>query len=158
MRFLVAGSGTHEAELKAQAERLGLMRHGAFMGWIGDDVLRSLYRIADLCVVPSIYEPFGLVALEAMASGCPCIVADTGGLREVVPNDDVGLRFRSRDPRSLAQMMERVLANPALRFRLVTEAAAHVLRFDWSDVAARTDEVYDGLAARGAKRRPAVLR
>ena len=49
-------------------------------GWIGDDVLHSLYRIADLCVVPSIYEPFGLVALEAMASGCPCIVADTGGL------------------------------------------------------------------------------
>ena len=89
-------------------------------------MLRSLYRIADLCVVPSIYEPFGLVALEAMASGCPCIVADTGGLREVVPNEDVGLRFRSRDPRSLAQMMEWVLANPALRFRLVTEASAHV--------------------------------
>ena len=61
-------------------------------------MLHSLYRIADLTVVPSIYEPFGLVALEAMASGCPCIVADTGGLREVVPNEDVGLRFRSRDP------------------------------------------------------------
>src|SRR4051812_22938441 len=83
--FLVAGSGTAEAELKAQAERLGLMRHGAFAGWTGDDELHSLYRIADLCLVPSIYEPFGLVALEAMASGCPCIVADTGGLREVVP-------------------------------------------------------------------------
>ena len=93
VRFLVAGSGTHEAELKRQARKLGLMRHGTFMGWIGDDVLHSLYRIADLCVVPSIYEPFGLVALEAMASGCPCIVADTGGLREVVPNADVGLRF-----------------------------------------------------------------
>ena len=84
-----------------------------------------------------------------MASGCPCIVADTGGLREVVPNEDVGLRFRSRDPRSLAQMMEWVLANPALRFRLVTEASAHVARFDWADVARRTDEVYDALAARG---------
>jgi glycogen(starch) synthase len=158
VRFLVAGSGTHEGELKAQAERLGLLRHGEFLGWIGDDVLRSLYRIADLCVVPSIYEPFGLVALEAMASGCPCIVADTGGLREVVPNEDVGLRFRSRDPRSLAQMMEWVLANPALRFRLVTEASAHVARFDWSDVARRTAEVYGTLAARGPKRRPAGLR
>jgi len=157
VRFLVAGSGTHEAELKAQARRLGLERHGTFLGWIGDDVLRSLYRIADLCVVPSIYEPFGLVALEAMASGCPCIVADTGGLREVVPNEDVGLRFRSRDPRSLAQMMEWVLANPALRFRLVTEASAHVARFDWADVARRTDEVYGALSARGAKRRPATL-
>ena len=157
VRFLVAGSGTHEAELKAQARSLGLERHGSFLGWIGDDVLRSLYRIADLCVVPSIYEPFGLVALEAMASGCPCIVADTGGLREVVPNEDVGLRFRSRDPRSLAQMMEWVLANPALRFRLVTEASAHVARFDWADVARRTNEVYDALSTRGAKRRPATL-
>ena len=85
MRFLIAGIGTAEAELKEQAERLGLMEHGTFVGWTGDDVLHSLYRIADLCVVPSIYEPFGLVALEAMASGCPTIVADTGGLREVVP-------------------------------------------------------------------------
>src|SRR5208282_1272573 len=142
VRFLVAGSGTHEAELKAQAQRLGLSEHGTFLGWIGDDVLHSLYRIADLCVVPSIYEPFGLVALEAMASGCPCIVADTGGLREVVPNDDVGLRFTSRDPRSLARMVERVLTSEALRERLVAEASEHVLRFDWVDVAAQTRDVH----------------
>src|SRR3954449_11429504 len=55
-RFLVAGSGTHEAELHKQAEELGLMEHGTFLGWIGDDVLHSLYKIADLTVVPSIYE------------------------------------------------------------------------------------------------------
>ena len=67
MRFLVAGSGTHEAELKKQAEELGLSESGTFLGWIGDDVLHSLYRIADLCVIPSLYEPFGLVALEAMS-------------------------------------------------------------------------------------------
>jgi glycogen(starch) synthase len=152
VRFLVAGSGTHEAELKGQARRLGLMRHGTFLGWIGDDVLHSLYRIADLCVVPSIYEPFGLVALEAMASGCPCIVADTGGLREVVPNDDVGLRFRSRDPRSLAAMMERVLTDDALRDRLVAEASEHVLTFGWADVARQTRREYEALAARPARR------
>ena len=79
------------------------MEHGTFLGWIGDDVLHSLYRIADVCVVPSIYEPFGLVALEAMASGCPCIVADTGGLREVVPHEEAGLRFRARDPEALVR-------------------------------------------------------
>jgi glycogen(starch) synthase len=151
VRFLVAGSGTHETELKAQARRLRLTRHGTFLGWIGDDVLHSLYRIADLCVVPSIYEPFGLVALEAMASGCPCIVADTGGLREVVPNEDVGLRFRSRDPRSLATMMERVLTDDALRERLVAEAAEHVRTFDWADVARQTLAVYDVLGARSAR-------
>jgi len=146
VRFLVAGSGTHEAELKAQAERLGLNEHGTFLGWIGDDVLHSLYRIADLCVVPSIYEPFGLVALEAMASGCPCIVADTGGLREVVPvGERVGLRFNGGDAEHLGVMIERLLVDDALRDRLVTEASEHVLRFDWFDVAQRTRGIYDGL-------------
>jgi glycogen(starch) synthase len=77
-----------------------------------------------------------------MVSGCPCIVADTGGLREVVPNEDVGLRFRSRDPRSLATMVERVLTDDDLRDRLVTEASEHVLRFDWTDVARQTGDLY----------------
>jgi glycogen synthase len=143
VRFLVAGSGTHEAELKAQAERLGLGEHGTFLGWIGDDVLHSLYRIADLCVIPSIYEPFGLVALEAMASGCPCIVADTGGLREVVPvGERVGLRFNGGDAEHLGVMIERLLVDDELRDRLVTEASEHVLRFDWDDIALRTRDIY----------------
>ncbi len=146
VRFLVAGSGTHELELKDQAERLGLSEHGTFLGWIGDDVLHSLYRIADLCVVPSIYEPFGLVALEAMASGCPCIVADTGGLREVVPvGERVGLRFNGGDAEHLGVMIERLLIDGELRDRLVTQASEHVLRFDWDDIALRTRGIYDGL-------------
>jgi glycogen(starch) synthase len=156
VRFLVAGSGTHEAELKAQAERLGLLEHGTFMGWIGDDVLHSLYRIADLCVVPSIYEPFGLVALEAMASGCPCIVADTGGLREVVPHEAVGLRFTSRDPRSLEAMVERLLTQDELRERLVAEASEHVLRFDWTEIAAETARLYEQLCSVAGPLRDAV--
>ena len=114
------------------------MEHGTFVGWIGDDVLHSLYRIADVCVVPSIYEPFGLVALEAMASSCPCIVADTGGLREVVPHDEVGLRFRAKDPESLAEMTVRVLDDAELCRRLTAEAFEHLRRFDWGDVAERT--------------------
>jgi glycogen(starch) synthase len=148
VRFLVAGSGTADDELKAQAERLGLTAHGTFLGWIGDDVLHSLYRIADLCVVPSLYEPFGLVALEAMASGCPTIVADTGGLREVVPGGRrVGLRFRARDSHALARLAEELLADDALRDRLVAEASEHVLRFDWGDVARQTAKVYERLRA-----------
>jgi glycogen synthase len=141
-RFLVAGSGTHEPELRKQAAELGLMGHGTFLGWIGDDVLHSLYRIADVCVVPSLYEPFGLVALEAMASDCPCIVADTGGLREVVPHNEAGLRFRARDPEALGEMVERVLTDAELRDRLVAEGSEHILRFDWADVAERTADVY----------------
>jgi len=144
-RFLVAGSGTHEPELHRQAAELGLMEHGTFLGWIGDDVLHSLYRIADVCVVPSIYEPFGLVALEAMASGCPCIVADTGGLREVVPHEEAGLRFRARDSAALGEMVERLLCDSGLRERLVAEASEHVLRFDWADVAEQTAVLYGEL-------------
>jgi len=146
LRFLVAGSGTHEAELKRQAERLGLTRHGIFLGWIGDDALHSLYRICDLCVIPSLYEPFGLVALEAMASGCPCIVADTGGLREVVPHD-VGLRFKGGDSKHLGVMVERMLTDAPLRDRLVAEASEHVLRFDWAEIARETTGLYDALLA-----------
>lgn len=154
VRFLVAGSGTHEAELKAQAERLGLTDQGVFLGWIGDDALHSLYRIADLCVVPSIYEPFGLVALEAMASGCPCIVADTGGLREVVPSGErVGLRFNGGDAEHLGVMIERLLIDDELRDRLVAEASEHVLSFDWSDVAERTRAIYRQLAGSPAHQR-----
>jgi glycogen(starch) synthase len=154
VRFLVAGSGTHEVELKAQADRLGLSDSGVFLGWIGDDALHSLYRISDLCVVPSLYEPFGLVALEAMASGCPCIVADTGGLREVVPaGERVGLRFNGGDPEHLGVMIERLLVDEELRDRLVTEASEHVLSFDWSDVAQRTTGVYRDLASGRAQQR-----
>ncbi len=143
VRFIVAGSGTAEEDLKGQASELGLDAHGTFLGWIGDDLLHSLYRIADLTVVPSLYEPFGLVALEAMASGCPCIVADTGGLREIVPADDrVGLRFDGGDPEHLATMVERLLTDDDLRDRLVAEASEHVLSFDWSDVARQVAELY----------------
>ena len=143
VRFVVAGTGTAEAELKKQARKLGLMKHGSFLGWVGDDMLHSLYRISDVCIVPSIYEPFGLVALEAMASGCLTIVADTGGLREVVPGDgSVGLRFRSRDSDSLGEILQDVLADDDGRRRLVAAAREHVLKFDWAEVGATMLELY----------------
>jgi glycogen(starch) synthase len=83
------------------------------------------------------------VALEAMASGCPCIVADTGGLREVVPaGERVGLRFNGGDAEHLCVMIERLLVDEQLRDRLVTEATEHVLSFDWSDIVQRTTTVY----------------
>ena len=143
VRFLVAGTGTAEAELRRQARRLGLGSHGEFLGWVGDDMLHSLYRIAQVCIVPSIYEPFGIVALEAMASGCLCVVADTGGLREVVPGDGtVGLRFPSRDAAALEEILERVLGDDEERARLVAEAREHVLSFGWEEVARQTLGVY----------------
>jgi glycogen(starch) synthase len=143
VRFVVAGSGTAESELRRQAWRLGLHRRGVFLGWVGDDMLHSLYRIAEVCIVPSIYEPFGIVALEAMASGCLCVVADTGGLREVIPGDGtVGLRFPSRDSAALQEILERVLGDDDERGRLVAQAREHVLRFGWDEVARQTLGVY----------------
>jgi glycogen(starch) synthase len=154
VRFVVCGTGTAEADLKAQARKLGLLQHGSFIGWTGDDTLHSLYRVADLCVVPSIYEPFGLVALEAMASGCLCLVADTGGLREVVPaGGKAALRFRARDPRSLGRMLEKMLTDEELRRRLVGEAREHVLQFDWAEVARETAVAYDELVTAAAASR-----
>ena len=130
-----------------------------FLGWVGDDMLHSLYRIADMCIVPSIYEPFGIVALEAMASGCLCVVADTGGLREVVPDDGtVGLRFPSRDAAALQEILERVLTDDAERAQLVAEAREHVLRFDWAEVARETLGVYRRELRAGAAPADAVSR
>jgi glycogen(starch) synthase len=146
VRFVVAGTGTAETELKRQARRLRLSRHGTFLGWVGDDRLHALYRIAQVCIVPSIYEPFGIVALEAMASGCLCVVADTGGLREVVPADgSAGLRFPARDAGALRRTLEQVLTDDSARAQLVAEARAHVVRFDWAEVARRTHGVYSSL-------------
>jgi glycogen synthase len=157
VRFVVAGTGTAESELKAQAKKLGLTRHGSFIGWAGDDLLHSLYRVADLCIVPSIYEPFGLVALEAMASGCLCVVADTGGLREVVPADGtVGLRFPSNDADALSEILMRVLTDDDARAQLIAEAREHVLQFNWTEVAQRTIGVYDALLARQPALQPEV--
>jgi glycogen synthase len=147
VRFVVAGTGTAETELKRQARRLRLMGHGSFLGWVGDDMLHSLYRVSEIVIVPSIYEPFGLVALEAMASGCLCVVADTGGLREVVPGDgSVGLRFTSRDAASLEEVLEQALTDEETRARVVAEARDHVLKFDWLEVARRTGQVYAEVA------------
>jgi len=155
VRFVVAGTGMAEAELRRQAHTLGLSRHGTFLGWVGDDMLHSLYRVADLCIVPSIYEPFGLVALEAMASGCLCVVADTGGLREVVPGDgSVGLRFPSRDAAALGALLEQVLADDDARAAVIADAREHVLRFDWLEVARATLAVYRGLVASDSAGRP----
>jgi glycogen(starch) synthase len=144
VRFVVAGTGTAEIELRRQARRLGLLKHGTFLGWVGDDMLHALYRVSEIVIVPSIYEPFGLVALEAMASGCLCVVADTGGLREVVPGDgSVGLRFRPKDAQALEQVLEQALIDEEARAQVVADAREHVLQWGWGEVADRTRYVYE---------------
>lgn len=144
IRFYVAGVGTHAGELKAHAERLGLSERVQFLGFIEGDELGMWYAAADLAVVPSLYEPFGMVALETMASGTPCIAADTGGLRELVVHDATGLRFVPGDPRSLGDTILRLCTDKVLDQRLTIDAR-HMLdeQFSWRSIARRTVDVYE---------------
>ena len=147
VRLVIAGAGIHEPALRAAVADRGLGERVTFLGWVGAGRLADLYAVADVCVVPSLYEPFGLVALEAMARGCPCVAADTGGLREIVPDGEVGLRFTAGDASSLAAAVERILGDGRLRARLVAAACEHVGGFSWAAVAARTAGVYRELCA-----------
>jgi glycogen synthase len=143
VRFVVVGTGTAEEDLRRQARRLGVERAGTFLGWVGDERLRELYAAADACIVPSIYEPFGIVALEAMAAGCPCVVADTGGLREIVPGgEEFGVRVPPDDAEALRRALARLLGDARLRERLAAAAREYVGAFDWARVAEATRDVY----------------
>lgn len=144
VRFVVAGVGTHMEELRDHARRDGIEDAVEFLGFVADDDLRLWYAAADLAVVPSLYEPFGMVALETMASGTPCIAADTGGLRELVVHDETGLRFRPGDPASLATAILRILTDRRLDKRLVVDARRMLNdQFSWPSIASRTTQVYE---------------
>jgi len=143
-RFFVAGVGTYASELKAHAARLGLSDRVTFLDFVGDDEIRMYYAAADLAVVPSLYEPFGMVALETMASGTPCIAADTGGLRELVVHEATGLRFIPGDPASLAGMILRLVSDRRLDQRLTVDARRMLDgEFSWRSIGRRTVDVYE---------------
>jgi glycogen(starch) synthase len=144
IRFYVAGVGTHADELKAHAERLRLSDRVHFLGFVDDEQLRLYYAAADLAVVPSLYEPFGMVALETMASGTPCIAADTGGLRELIVHEATGLRFVPGDSRSLADVILRLTTDRTLDKRLTVDARRMLdEQFSWRSIARRTTEIYE---------------
>jgi glycogen(starch) synthase len=144
VRFIVAGVGTHEEALREHAIRDGLDGQVEFTGFVSEEDLRMYYAAADLAVVPSLYEPFGMVALETMAAGTPCIAADTGGLRELVVHDATGLRFSPGDPASLADAILRLLTDTRLDRRLTLDARRWLNEgFSWESIADRTVDVYE---------------
>ena len=141
-RLFVAGVGTYSEELRREVRRRKLQRHVRFTGFLADHELRLHFGAADVAVVPSIYEPFGLVAVEAMACGTPVVVGDTGGLREIV-SDGSGLSFTPQEPTELADAVVRVLTDGDLAEDLVQRGHARARdRYDWGAVARRTVEVY----------------
>jgi glycogen synthase len=147
LRVVVAGTGPAEAELRARARSLRLGRSVAFAGFVPDADLAALVGAADCAVVPSRYEPFGMVALEAAAAGTPVVAADVGGLAEVVADGRVGVRFPAGDPVALAAAVGRLLGDPELGRRLVRAGQAAVAaEHGWDRVAERTVAVYQRAA------------
>jgi glycogen synthase len=149
-KFLIAGIGTYSDELRRQVRELKLQRHVRFTGFLEDHELRLHYAAADVAVAPSIYEPFGLVAVEAMACGTPVVAGDTGGLREIVA-DGHGLRFTPQDEVELADRLVEVLTDDALAERLVANGRRRIRRrYDWGRVAEATVDVYERAIAEEA--------
>jgi glycogen synthase len=143
IRLVVAGEGTFGEELRTRARRLRLGASVTFLGRLPDVSLRSLLAAADCAVVPSLYEPFGLVALEAAALGAPLVVADVGGLRDLVAPGVSGLRFPAGDVAGLADAVSTVLRND-IQARRMARAAFAALGRDhaWPSLAERTVETY----------------
>lgn len=142
VRFLIAGVGTYSDELRGLVDELGLRHRVQFTGFLEERALRLHYAAVDVAVAPSLYEPFGLVATEAMACGTPVVVSDTGGLREIVV-DGTGLTFPPHDAAQLADRIAEILTGPELAAALVERGRERMRsRYDWADVAERTVLAY----------------
>ncbi|MBD1887863.1 MULTISPECIES: glycosyltransferase family 1 protein [unclassified Coleofasciculus] len=125
---------------------LGLQDITSFPGRLGDDTLPAYYAAADVCVVPSHYEPFGLVAIEAMASGTPVVASDVGGLQFTVVPEETGLLAPPKDAVAFAAAIDRILANPEWRKQLGEKARVRVEKmFSWDGVATQLSDLYTQL-------------
>jgi glycosyltransferase involved in cell wall biosynthesis len=143
VKFVLAGTGPQLQEYKDLANSMGLGQRFYFTGYVPDSVLHKLYRIADVAAFPSLYEPFGIVALEAMAAKTPVVVSDTGGLSEVVDNHETGLKVFPNDPASLAWGIMHTLAHPTWSEARAENAYKIVSKFyNWPLIAEETIEVY----------------
>ncbi len=143
IRCVIAGRGTYLAELQSQIDMEGLADIVNLAGFIPDDDLREMLHRAGCGVIPSLYEPFGIVALEAMAAGAPTVVARTGGLAEIVDGTGAGLLFEPGNHNDLADRIEQVLNDAALAEELQQTAAKLLAHFyTWDAIAIATLSVY----------------
>jgi len=151
---IVGGSDTKKGDhserdrIASLAETLGISDRVVFAGRVGHDRLADYYSAADVTVVPSHYEPFGLVAIEAMACGTPVIASDVGGLRFTVIPDKTGLLAPAQDEIAFADAIEKILTNPQFAQQLQRRAIKRVRdRFSWSGVAEQLSLMYRQLLA-----------
>jgi len=142
-RLVVAGKGPEADNLQHLANHLGVAHRVALVGFITDDDRNRLFKIANCAMFPSLYEPFGIVVLEAMALGCPVVVSDVGGFSEMVTHKVTGITTYPDDPQSIAWGILRILQHPRWARQHANEALKTVEeKFNWDRIARLTKEVY----------------
>ncbi len=142
-RFIIAGKGPEAKNLKQQAENLGVAGRVNFIGFISYEDRDQLFTVADCAIFPSLYEPFGIVALEAMALGCPLVVSDVGGLAEMVEHAETGIKIYPDNVDSTAWGIMHALTHPDRVKQYALKARQSVeLLFNWPRIGRLTIEVY----------------
>lgn len=150
VRGVIAGRGRYLPELQTQIDVEGVADIIDLPGFLGDSELRKLVHEASCVVIPSLYEPFGIVALEALAAGAPLIVADTGGLAELIEGTKAGITFEPGNPDDLADAIESILTDDQLAQSLRLNARELVeQKYAWDAIATAHAAVYTGVE-RGA--------
>src|SRR5712691_3569712 len=141
--LIIAGEGPIKEDLAAEVRKRGLEEVIHIVGFVDEATLIALYRSSNIFVLPSVYEPFGIVVLEAMAGRIPVVVSDVGGLSEIVEHGVTGLKAQPRDPASFAFSIRRLLEQRPLARELTQNAYRMVAeRYDWDLADERTLQVY----------------
>ena len=133
------------ARLQSLRQELGMNELVLFLGKRAQDSLPYYYLAADVLIMPSHYESFGMVALEAMACGTPVVASQVGGLAFLIQDGITGFVVPDGDPRALSDRLTRLLTEPDLRQRLGDQAAAYARQYAWEHVVDRLLDVYRGL-------------
>jgi len=142
-KFIIVGNGYMKEQLSGLVKSMGLVHKVLFTGFVDDETLRKLQRCADVSVVPSLFEPFGIVALEAMAARSPVVVSDTGGLSEIVEHDVSGVKVYVNNPDSLAWGINRVLTDNGFANWLRTNAFKKVQeKYNWDKIGQQTSNIF----------------
>jgi glycosyltransferase involved in cell wall biosynthesis len=147
LRLIIIGDEiTKFAALRRAVHRYKLHKHVRFLGFVPDQTLAVLYRLASVFVFPSLYEGFGLPPLEAMASGTPVVTSNVSSLPEVV--GDAAVLIDPYDPAAIADGIRRVLTDACLRSDLVARGHARARLFSWGESVSRIRAIYGAVADR----------
>ena len=143
-KLIIAGKGGMLDELKGQAEAMGLSNKVYFTGYLNSKQVQKMYKCADVAVFPSTYEPFGIVALEAMLAGVPTVVSDIGGLNEIVDHGINGMKSYAGNCNSIADSVIRLLYDKQLATNVSKKAKQKVKEeFNWNKIAQDTHYIYE---------------